>query len=112
LTQRQFTVLEAVLHNDGANQTELVRGTGIDRSTLADLVSRLESQGYLQRRRSDADGRVNYVFLTSSGRKIVTDCQPQASLVDQALLETLPTRLRKNFVTSLQALSDKLLDAV
>jgi DNA-binding MarR family transcriptional regulator len=111
LTQRQFTVLDAVLRNDGANQTELVRETGIDRSTLADLVSRLESQGYLQRRRSDADGRVNYVFLTSSGRNIVTQCQPGAGEVDQALLNALPARLRKNFVASLRTLSDKLHDS-
>ena len=44
LTQRQYTLLETVLSNEGASQTDLVRTTGIDRSTLADLVNRLETQ--------------------------------------------------------------------
>ena len=38
LTQRQFTVLIAVDQNEGVSQTALVKMTGIDRSTLADLV--------------------------------------------------------------------------
>jgi uncharacterized protein (DUF111 family) len=41
LTHRQFTVLLAVDNNDGKSQTDLVKVTGIDRSTLADLVARL-----------------------------------------------------------------------
>ncbi len=37
LTQRQFAVLEAVAARSGLTQTDLVKATGIDRSTLADL---------------------------------------------------------------------------
>ena len=40
LTQRQFAVLEAVAARSGLTQTDLVKATGIDRSTLADLVAR------------------------------------------------------------------------
>ena len=40
LTQRHFTVLIAVDQNEGVSQTALVKMTGIDRSTLADLVAR------------------------------------------------------------------------
>ncbi|HYF22654.1 MAG TPA: helix-turn-helix domain-containing protein, partial [Caulobacteraceae bacterium] len=36
VTQRQFAVLTAVSRNEGLTQTDLVRATGIDRSTLAD----------------------------------------------------------------------------
>ena len=56
LTHRQYTVLLAVDNNDGKSQTELVKLTGIDRSTLADLVARLLAQGYLQRKRTKDDG--------------------------------------------------------
>ena len=41
LTPRQFAVLQAVHKNEGLSQTDLVNLTGIDRSTLADMVSRL-----------------------------------------------------------------------
>jgi DNA-binding MarR family transcriptional regulator len=108
LTQRQFTVLEAVKRNEGGSQTLLVRETGIDRSTLADLVNRLEVQGYLTRQRSDRDARVNFVFLTAAGRKAVDKAQPHVATVDQVLIEVLPVRYRKQFLASLQLLSEKL----
>jgi DNA-binding MarR family transcriptional regulator len=111
LTQRQFTVLEAVFHNEGQSQTTLVKETGIDRSTLADLVNRLETHGYLSRKRSDKDARVNFVSLTEAGRDVLLNAQPQVSLVDQALVEALPERNRKAFVASLQVLSEKLDEA-
>ena len=71
LTHRQFTVLLAVDANDGKSQTELVKLTGIDRSTLADLVARLLAQGYLQRKRTKDDGRTNSIRITTVGKKML-----------------------------------------
>jgi hypothetical protein len=56
-TQRQFAVMEAVSVKEGLTQTELVRATGIDRSTLADLVARMTTKGLLSRERSSLDAR-------------------------------------------------------
>jgi DNA-binding MarR family transcriptional regulator len=64
LTHRQFTVLLAADAHEGRSQTELVKMTGIDRSTLADLVARLMAQGYVQRRRTKDDARTNAIRLT------------------------------------------------
>ncbi len=41
LTKQQYTLLAALEHNDGASQTVLVEITGIDRSTLAEMVRRM-----------------------------------------------------------------------
>ena len=38
LTPRQFAVLMIVAEEEGLTQTDLVERTGIDRSTLADIV--------------------------------------------------------------------------
>ncbi len=56
VTQRQYAVLSAVAAQEGLTQTDLVRATGIDRSTLADLVARMIGKGLLARQRS-ASGR-------------------------------------------------------
>jgi DNA-binding MarR family transcriptional regulator len=37
-TASQASVLVAILHNEGVSQTALVEKTGIDRSTLAELL--------------------------------------------------------------------------
>ncbi|MCK5744571.1 MAG: MarR family transcriptional regulator, partial [Oricola sp.] len=46
-TPRQYEVLHVVAANDGLSQTDLVRHTGIDRSTLADMIARMMKKGLL-----------------------------------------------------------------
>jgi DNA-binding MarR family transcriptional regulator len=108
LTQRQYTVLAAVNEHDGVSQTDMVKMTGIDRSTLADLVARLLAQGYLQRRRSKEDGRTNSVRITAAGKKILRTASPGADDSDRILLQSVSPALRKPFVEALAILSDEM----
>ena len=105
LTHRQFTALLAVDANDGKSQTDLVKVTGIDRSTLADLVARLLAQGYLQRRRTKNDGRTNAIRITAIGKKILKTAQPGAEEVDRQLMALLANSDRKAFVDNLAVLA-------
>lgn len=98
LTHRQFTVLLAVDVNDGKSQTELVKITGIDRSTLADLVARLMAQGFVQRRRTKEDARTNSVRLTPVGRKILKSAQVGAEDADKSLLGQFSSADRKTLM--------------
>lgn len=111
LTQRQFTVLLAVDQNDGISQTALVKLTGIDRSTLADLVARLAAQGYVQRRRDKEDGRANTVRITTAGKKALRTAQPGAEEVDRAILSAIAPAHRKSFIEGLASLAQKLEEA-
>jgi DNA-binding MarR family transcriptional regulator len=95
LTHRQFTVLAAVDSNDGKSQTELVKITGIDRSTLADMVARLMAQGLVQRRRTKEDARTNSVRLTPQGKKMLKAAQSGAEDVDKQLLSMFSVADRK-----------------
>lgn len=105
LTHRQFTVLLAVDNNEGKSQTELVKLTGIDRSTLADLVARLLAQGYLQRKRTKDDGRTNAIRITAVGKKMLKMAMPGADEVDRHLLSLIPTAERKGFLENLALLA-------
>jgi DNA-binding MarR family transcriptional regulator len=105
LTHRQYTVLSATDVNDGQSQTALVKLTGIDRSTLADLVARLMAQGYLQRRRSKDDARTNSVRLTPAGKKILRTAQNGAENVDKHLISLVPASERKALLDSLAVLA-------
>ncbi len=108
LTQRQYTVLAAVNEYDGVSQTSLVKMTGIDRSTLADLVARLLAQGYLQRRRSKDDGRTNSVRITAAGKKILRSASPGADDSDRIILQSISPSLRRPFVEALGLLADEM----
>ena len=67
LTKQQFTLLCALEQNDGASQTALVEITGIDRSTLAEMVRRMLEKGLLSRERTEEDQRANAVAISPVG---------------------------------------------
>ncbi|MFO1088997.1 MAG: MarR family winged helix-turn-helix transcriptional regulator [Hyphomicrobiales bacterium] len=108
VTPRQFAVLATVEENDGISQTALSARTGIDRSTLAELVARLIAQGYLQRRRTRDDGRTNALRTTPAGRRVLKAAEPGARETDEQLIAAVPARYRKGFVEGLAALAAKL----
>ncbi len=76
ITQRQYAVLAAAAEHEGATQADLVRSTGIDRSTLADMATRMIAKGLLERERSTLDARANAVSLTPAGREALEDAKP------------------------------------
>ncbi|HXQ12212.1 MAG TPA: MarR family transcriptional regulator [Caulobacteraceae bacterium] len=98
VTQRQYAVLAAVAAQEGLTQTDLVRSTGIDRSTLADLVARMIGKGLLARQRSTADARANTVSLTSPGRAALEAAKPRVAAADARIMKLLPTRKRDAFL--------------
>jgi DNA-binding MarR family transcriptional regulator len=101
LTPRQFAVLMVVADEEGLTQTELVERTGIDRSTLADIVARLLGRGLIQRRRAKDDGRAYSIKLSPQGAKALREAQPGAAAADQKLLASLPPAKRQEFLDTL-----------
>ena len=101
LTHRQFTVLSAVDVHDGKSQTELVKITGVDRSTLADMVARLMAQGLVQRRRTKEDARTNAIKLTPQGKKVLKTAQSGAEDVDKNMLAMFAAGDRKTVIDCL-----------
>jgi len=89
ITQRQFAVLAAADEHAGATQADLVRITGIDRSTLADMARRMIGKGLLERERSNVDARANAVRLTDEGRQVLADARPKMSAADAKLLKLI-----------------------
>lgn len=89
ITPRQFVVLAAVRANVGANQTQIVQLTGIDRSTVADVIRRMVKLELLSRRRTKDDARAYSVRVTEHGEAVFRTAQEAAAKVDQALLARL-----------------------
>jgi DNA-binding MarR family transcriptional regulator len=101
-------VLMTVAQNEGLSQTGLVDRTGIDRSTLADIVRRMQRKGLLQRRRTKEDARAYAVKLTDEGRRVLRISEPLAKRVDERILDALPTKQRDQFIDDLLSIIDTL----
>lgn len=90
LTPTQAMVLSAVVSFLGTpSQTDVVDVTGIDRSTVADVVRRLVARGMLTRRRT-ADRRRYALALTASGFKALAATDAVARLVAAEIIDRAP----------------------
>jgi DNA-binding MarR family transcriptional regulator len=89
LTARQYAVLTTVSQNEGLSQTDLVRLTGIDRSTLADVVQRLLRRGIIERQRTIQDGRTYAVKLSTQGQELLDAIKPYVRRADRIVVSCL-----------------------
>ena len=107
VTPRQIAVLAVIADQDDPSQTDVVEATGIDRSTLADIVRRLVDRKLVSRRRSKEDVRAYALKVTEAGRKVLTTSMPVLARVEVALLDALPAKKRGELVDLLKDLTEK-----
>lgn len=106
LTPRQYAVLVTVANNEGLSQTDLVARTGIDRSTLADVVRRMIKKGLVLRKRTKQDARTYAVKLSDRGWAALRAAEPAAAEADKRLLDTLSPQQRTLLIEALNQIVD------
>jgi DNA-binding MarR family transcriptional regulator len=106
VTLRQSVLLAAIAESEGASQSDLVRMTGVDRSTLAEMMARMESRGLIARAAARDDGRAKSVRLTAQGRRRLDSAIPAMRDVDKALLAAVPAANRALFRSLLVSLAE------
>lgn len=106
LTPRQFAVLMALSQNEGVTQSELVRRTGVDRSTLADMLARLSKRRLVITRRTEQDQRANAVRITAEGQRTLDEAAPKVVDAEKRIVDLLPPDQREGFLANLRILAD------
>ena len=106
ITPRQFAVLAAVARAPNANQTDIVHMTGIDRSTMADIVRRMVTKGLLLRRRTREDARAYAISLAPGAVELMQQLSLDMKKAEQILLATLSLEDRAHLIDLLQALAE------
>jgi len=102
----QFAVLVSVYQNPGLNQTHLVDRTGIDRSTIAEMIDRLVARGYIERKRDTADQRVNTLWATGAGIAALEACVDAAMAAQDRILAPVPPEKRAALLEALVLLAE------
>lgn len=96
-TPRQILVLEGIeqFATGHPSQTDLVNNTGMDRSTLADVVRRLVGRKLISRSRSKQDARTYQLQLTESGRSLLKQAKGAMKRVERSVSDDLVKELDK-----------------
>jgi DNA-binding MarR family transcriptional regulator len=104
ITPVQFAALQAVANQPGLDQRSLARAIGLDTSTVAGVVDRLETRQLLQRSADPNDRRVRLLSLTWEGEGLLRAAQPAMQRAQARILEPLSTADQRRFLQLLQRL--------
>ncbi len=66
----QFAALVAIRTHPGIDATRLSAVIAFDRSTLGNVIERLEAKDYIERKPSREDKRIKLLHLTRPGRRV------------------------------------------
>ncbi|MBU7442645.1 MarR family winged helix-turn-helix transcriptional regulator [Paraburkholderia fungorum] len=92
ITSVQYAALEVLHRTPGVNQRQLGDQLDVDRSTIADLVSRMVRNGLVERSDDSVDKRSYVLFLTAAGKKQLAALRPRVEKVERVLTERLTPR--------------------
>ena len=106
LTPVQYAALVAIHAHPGIDATRLSAVIAFDRSTLGNVIERIESKGLVERTPSPDDRRIKLLYLTRSGAALLRDIVPAVDRAQARMLQPLKPADRKALMLLLSQLVD------
>ena len=106
LTPVQYAALVAIRTHPGIDATRLSAVIAFDRSTLGNVIERLEAKDYVVREPSRGDKRVKLLHLTRAGAALLRDIIPSVDRAQARMLQPLKPADRKTLMALLTQLVD------
>jgi DNA-binding MarR family transcriptional regulator len=104
LDGRLLAVLITAEHAGPSQQLRLAEKLEVDRTTMVDLVDRLEASGFVERRPDPNDRRARLIDLTPRGRKALTAGIAASDEVEAQFLAALSAADQRTFRQALSSL--------
>jgi DNA-binding MarR family transcriptional regulator len=106
LTAVQYAALVAIGSHPGIDATRLSQAIYFDRSTIGDVLDRIEAKRWIVRESSAGDRRIKVVTLSPAGKEVLRQVTPAIRRVQQRLLAPLTEDEAKTFVRLLGRIAD------
>jgi MarR family transcriptional regulator, lower aerobic nicotinate degradation pathway regulator len=104
ITPVQYAAIFAIGNNPGIDQTTLCNIIAFDRSTIGDVVGRLEKKKLIKRQHGPVDRRTKSLFITGNGRRLLKDIEPAVEKTQRLILAPLKPGERPAFMQMLKQL--------
>lgn len=106
ITPVQYGLLTALSIRGTLDQVSLAEELGIDRTNVAEVLSRLEARGLVKREPNPLDRRAKLASLTKTGRTLTTRMFHAMQRAQDRLLGPLNQKERDAFMATLTRLID------
>jgi MarR family transcriptional regulator, lower aerobic nicotinate degradation pathway regulator len=106
LTPVQYASLIAIHTHPGIDATRLSAVIAFDRSTLGNVIERLQTKALVERKPSRGDKRIKLLYLTRSGAALLREIKPSVDRAQARMLQPLKGSDRKMLMALLTRLVD------
>lgn len=104
VTLPQAAILRSLLVG-ARTQTQIVSASGIDRSTVGEMLRRMHAQGLTTAKQSEEDKRANLVEITKVGRRALIKANHALFMAEAAMMQMVPSADRAAFLRALRAIA-------
>ncbi|MGX9431291.1 MULTISPECIES: MarR family winged helix-turn-helix transcriptional regulator [Bradyrhizobium] len=106
LTPVQYAALIAIHTHPGIDATRLSAVIAFDRSTLGNVIERLQTKGLIERKSDSDDKRVKLLTITRQGASLLREIMPVVDRAQARMLQPLKPADRKTLMALLAQLVD------
>ena len=106
LTPVQYAALVSIHTHPGIDATRLSAVIAFDRSTLGNVIERLESKAFIERKQAREDKRVKLLYLTKAGAATLREIMPSVERAQARMLQPLKPADRKTLLGLMTQLVD------
>jgi DNA-binding MarR family transcriptional regulator len=106
LTPVQFAALVAIRTHPGIDATRLSAVIAFDRSTLGNVIERLQAKAWVERKPSRDDKRIKLLHLTKAGEALLRNIMPSVDRAQARMLQPLKPADRKTLLALMTQLVD------
>lgn len=98
VTPVQHGILTVLLNRPWVDQSAISLELGLDRTTTADVVRRLEEKMLVQRQVNPNDKRSRQVYITPYGIEVMSQLRPKMQRAQERLVEPLSPEEQEEFM--------------
>ena len=107
-TTPQYAALSWLAEEPGISNAGLARRSFVTPQTMNQILTRLETAGFVERRTHPEHGRVLQAYLTEEGEKLRRECAERVDVVEERMVAGLSEEERLGLLESLRRCSEAL----
>lgn len=106
----QDQIMLSLDHEDGQTPGQLATRLGVRPPTITKTINRLQVQGFLEKRASEADARQAHIFLTETGRDTIRTIEKSVRKTEKQAFRGLDKKDQKALAKLLSRIEANLSD--
>lgn len=110
LTMTQYTVLLALVGDDGMSGAQLARACGVTQQSMATVLTGMQAKGLIDRQASPVHARVMIATLTDVGRRHLDGAYREVNVLEKAFVDRFTPAEHRQFCDLLDRATETLIE--